>query len=205
MNRLTLRTKKHLEIQKKKYLFLFSIILVGIISGILFILFISKEDKQLIKKEFELIFDTINNHKINYFDTFINSISSNLLSLISIYILGISIIGIPFIILFLFMKGFVFGFSISSLINVYKFKGLIGSFIYLFPHHFIMLIIWILLGFHSINFSIKLFRYLFLKENITLNRSFKNLNKVLLISFIGLIICSLIEVFLSPILIDLWF
>lgn len=203
MNRIVNRTKNHIEIQKKKYVFLLSIILIGIISGILFILFINKEDKLLVRKEIEIVFDTINNHKINYFSTFINSICSYMLSLIGIYLLGISIIGMPLIILFLYIKGFVFGFSISSIINLYHLKGIPLVLSYLFPSHLLLLIVWLLLGYYSLSFSIRIFRYLFLKENIPLNKYFKKLNKVLLISLILTIICSLLETFLSPFLIDL--
>ena len=203
MNRIVNRTKNHIEIQKKKYVFLLSIILIGIISGILFILFINKEDKLLVRKEIEIDFDTINNHKINYFSTFINSICSYMLSLIGIYLLGISIIGMPLIILFLYIKGFVFGFSISSIINLYHLKGVPLVLSYLLPSHLFLLIVWLLLGYYSLSFSIRIFRYLFLKENIPLNKYFKKLNKVLLISLILTIICSLLETFLSPFLIDL--
>ena len=205
MNKVFNRTKKHIEEEKKKYIFLLSIIVIGIISGCLFILFITKEDKQLVYNNLENIIDTITNNKVNHLRTFINSMSSNLISLIGLYILGISIIGIPVIVFFLFIKGFTIGFSFISLISKYHFKGLFGSVSYLFPHEFIKLVIWILMGYYTINFSIRLFRYLFLKENISLNRYFKNLNKIFIISLITLILASLIETFLSPILIDLWF
>ena len=166
MNRVFYRTKKHVEEEKKKYIFLLSIIIIGIISGCLFILFITKEDKQLIHNNLENIIDTITGKKINYLKTFINSISSNLISLIGLYILGISIIGIPIIVFFLFLKGFTLGFSFISLVSKYRIKGLLGSVSYLFPHEFIKIIIFILMGYYTINFSIRLFRYLFLKENI---------------------------------------
>ena len=204
MNKAFNRTKKHIEEEKKKYIFLLSIIIIGIISGCLFILFITKEDKKLVYDNLEQVINTITSNKINYLTTFINSISSSLISLIGLYVLGISIIGIPVIIFFLFLKGFTLGFSFISLVSKYHIKGLLGSISYLFPHEFIKLIIWILMGYYTINFSIRLFRYLFLKENISLNRYFKNLNKIFIIALITLIIASLIETFLSPILIDLW-
>ena len=203
MNRVFYRTKKHVEEEKKKYIFLLSIIIIGIISGCLFILFITKEDKQLIHNNLENIIDTITGKKINYLKTFINSISSNLISLIGLYILGISIIGIPIIVFFLFLKGFTLGFSFISLVSKYRIKGLLGSVSYLFPHEFIKIIIFILMGYYTINFSIRLFRYLFLKENISLNYYFKNLNKIFIISLVSLLIASILETFLSPILIDL--
>ncbi len=204
MNKIIDRTKKHIENQKKKYIFLISIILIGIISGLLFIFFLTKEDKLLVNKELESVINNINNHKINYYKTLINSLSNNLLSILGIYILGISIIGIPLIIIFLYIKGFIFGFSISSILNIYHFKGISIMIGYLFPEHFLLLIVFLLIGFYAINFSVRLFRYLFLKENIILSRYFKRLNKILLISIIMVIMCSLLETFLAPFLIDLF-
>ena len=204
MNKIIDRTKKHIENQKKKYIFLISIILIGIISGLLFIFFLTKEDKLLVNKELESVINNINNHKINKYKTLINSLSNNLLSILGIYILGISIIGIPIIIIFLYIKGFIFGFSISSILNIYHFKGISIMIGYLFPEHFLLLIVFLLIGFYAINFSVRLFRYLFLKENIILSRHFKRLNKILLISIIMVIMCSLLETFLTPFLIDLF-
>lgn len=194
--------KKYME-QKQKYIFLLTLILIGVLSGIMFILFVSKADKQLIKEHLTLTFDTINDHRVNYSSTLLNNCVKNVLSLMFIYISGISIIGIPLILLYLFFKGFTFGFSISSIVSIYHYKGVFISFLYLLPGDFFLLIIWLLMGFYSINFSIKLFRYLFLKENIPLNIYFKKLNKILLISFISIIVISIIQTFLEPLIIDL--
>ena len=187
--------------QKKKYVFLSIILGIGIISGIIFIFLLSGDDRSLIKENYRLIFSSDSN--INYIKTFINSISSNLLSIGIMYILSISIIGIPITIFYLYIKGFIFGLSLSSIINIYGFKGIILSLSYLLPHHLIILVLFILLSFYSISFSLKLFRYLFLKENIPLNKYFFNLNKVFLIGLGVMIVCSLIETFLTPFLIDL--
>lgn len=204
MNRIINRAKKNITAQKKKYLFLVTIILIGIISGFLFIFFISKEDKSLVKLELENFFNYIKLNDINYFDSLINSVSSNLLYLIIIWILGISIVGMPVIIFLLFFKGFVFGFSFSSIVVNYGVKGFLLATGYQMPHHLLMLACIILLGFYAINFSVRLFRILFLKENINLSMYFKKYNKIFLICiFIGLL-CSILETFLSPVLINLF-
>ena len=49
MNKIMKKVKQSITNQKKKYLFLTTILIVGIISGIIFIFFISKEDKSLVK------------------------------------------------------------------------------------------------------------------------------------------------------------
>jgi len=66
-----------------------------------------------------------------------------------------------------------------------------------------ILVLFILICFYAINFSIRLFRVLFLKENINLNPYFKRYNLVLGICVLVMVVCSLFEVFISPILINL--
>ena len=74
MNKIIKKAKNNVINQKKKYLFLITIMTIGIISGIIFIFFISKEDKSLVKNELDLFFDTIKGNKVNYLSSFINSI-----------------------------------------------------------------------------------------------------------------------------------
>ena len=204
MNKIMNKAKRNITNQKKKYLFLSIIIGVGIISGILFILFISKEDKSLVKTELNTFFEYIKNNRINYLSALSNSIASNLTYLVIIWILGISIIGMPIIIFLLFFKGFIFGFSFSSVIANYGTKGILLSLSYQIPHNLILLVIFLLIGFYAINFSVRLFRILFLKENINLVPYFKRYNKISIICIGGIIICSLLETFLSPILMNLF-
>ena len=201
MNKIIKKAKNNVINQKKKYLFLITIMTIGIISGIIFIFFISKEDKSLVKNELDLFFDTIKGNKVNYLSSFINSIGSSLLYLIIIWILGISIMGIPIIIFLLFLKGFIFGFSISSMTVNYGLKGLILGFITQFPHNIILLITFLLLGFYAINFSIHLFQVLFFKKDLNLSLYFKRYNQISLMCFGSIIICSIIETFLIPFLV----
>ncbi len=198
------RIHKSITNQKKKYLFLSVMILVGIISGIIFIFFISKEDKSLVKQELEIFFTNIHTKKLNYISSLINSISTNLIYLLGIWLLGISIIGIPIVLFLLFLKGFILGFSISSIIYNYGMKGFLISIGYIFPHHILLLVMLLLMGFYAINFSARLFKVLFLKETINLAQVFKRYNQITGICIIGIVISSILEIFLAPFLMNLF-
>lgn len=204
MNKVLHKAKKNITSQKKKYLFLIVITLIGIISGILFIFFISKTDKSLVFDELGIFFDGVSKNNLDYGSSLINSILSKMIYFIIFFVLGVSIIGIPIIIFLLFLRGFIFGFSISSLIAKFGFKGLILAFGYNFPHNFIILVLFILISFYAINFSVRLFRVLFFKDNINLSMYFKRFNQVLGICILVSILCSLFEVFVSPILMNLF-
>lgn len=190
--------------QKKIYIILISLIILGIILGISYIFFINDNDLKLVKTEIKSFFNLIKTNKIDYESGIINSLSTNILYCTGIWLLGISIIGIPIVIILLIFKSFIMGFSISSIINIYGFKGILGALTYIFPHQLLFLLIMLLISFYSINFSIKLFKYLFLHKNIDLKNIMKRYIKIYIISIIGAILISLIEIYLSPYIIKLF-
>ncbi len=201
-----MRSKKlsFINSQKKKYIFLLGIVAVGILFGVVFSLVIAKSDKMIVDDTITNFFEGLQNGKLNYQNGLKNSILSNILYLSSVWFLGLSVVGVPIIVFLLFLKGFILGFSIGSIIRMYAFKGVIGAFLYIFPHNIISIIIDILLSFYAILFSINLFKYLFLHKEINFKVLMKKYCKILLIGFIGLMICSVLETYLSPILLNLF-
>lgn len=202
----TMSSKKlsNINSQKKKYIFLLGIVVIGIIFGIVFSLIISKSDKLVVENTVTNFFSSIGEGKVNYNNGIKDSVLSNILYLSSVWFLGLSVVGVPIVVFLLFMKGFILGFSIGSIIRIYSFKGIVGAFLYIFPHHIFSIVISILLSFYAIFFSIKLFKYLFLHKEINFKILMKKYVKVLGISFVGFIICSLLETYLSPVLLNLF-
>lgn len=199
------RVKSSINRQKKLYFFLIGLIIVAVISGILFWFIISKEDKLLVNNELTSFFSGIKDgNNINYLSSFFNSVITNLLYICLIWLLGISIIGLPIIVVLIGLKGFVVGFSIVSIIAIYGFKGVLGMVSYTFPHQIIFLLLLVLLGFYSISFCIKLFKYLFLKQNINFKDAMRRYIKILLISSITSTFISLFETFIATYFIKLF-
>ena len=191
--------------EKKKYIFLISIVVMGIIIGIVFSNILSDTDQVLVEEKLTNYFINIKNNKdINYLSNFLNSFLNNNTSLILIWILGLSIIGLVLNNFILFFKSFTLGFGIGSIINIYLYKGIIGSLLYIFPHMLINIFVLIVLVYYANNFSIKLFRQLFLKKEIKFQEIMKKYLKILLYAFIVLLVSSLLETFLSPIIIKLF-
>ncbi len=184
--------------QKILYGILGLVILLGIGTGLFYQLFIEKGLKAEITDQMNHFFTSIKDQTLNFETTLTNSISSNGLSLFMVWILGISIIGIPFILIHLFFKAFVFSFSFISIIANYHLKGIFLAITYIFPHQVLNLIVWLLMSFYAIGFSIKLIKVLFFKKNLNLKEHFKKYTKVLFICTIGLILSSLFETYLCP-------
>lgn len=195
------------EYNKNKKRRLFKILLmatiISIVMGIFYVAIISKADKTLLKNSFDQFFSSIKTNHYNQLESFGKCFFSNVLLTFLIWILGISIIGTPVSIIYLIFKSFVFGFSLSSMIYTYGIKGIIPSLIYSLPL-FINLVIIFLLTFYAVNFSKKLYLFLFKKKDIPLTRMVHTYSKFLIFLLVIMTISCILSSYAIPILINIF-
>jgi len=184
---------------KKMLYFLGGLALIGVIAGSIFLTFIEKSDQTLVKEYVSSFLDSIKNGNLNYIDAFKNTFFSNLGYSFTIFILGISIIGIPIIILLYFVKSFMIGFSISAFVFTYGIKGVIFSLFYMIPH-FINFIIYTVLLVFAIKISILLIHTLFGKKEIDLKRPFSKYLTYYFVVLVVVFLTSIMESLLVPII-----
>lgn len=196
------KMRKKLKINKNGILFLLGIAAIGFISGIIFITIISKSDQTLVKEYINDYFNNIN--KINYLDVFKNTFLESLSFIIIVWLLGMSVIGIPINVFYYFIKSFIIGFSISSFILTYKIKGCLYAFLYIVPHNIINLIIYTILIYFTINFSLTLIYAIFKKKNINFKIIMNKYVNILFLSLGLILITSIYETFVVPNLIKLF-
>ena len=189
--------KRFIYVNKNITVFLIGLLLTGIFFGSLLPMFLSTEDKKLIS---EYLFSFISQVKSG-FDSLVllnNGLFNNGLFLILIWLLGISVIGVPIVLFLFFYKCFIFGFSISSIIYNFGFKGVLFSFAYIFPHHVIDLFIYGILTSFSLIFSIRLFFMFFKKVDFNIRESFNKYLKVLFFCCVVVVVSVLYEAFVNP-------
>lgn len=184
---------------KKVNLFVIFIVILGIISGSLFLMVLNENDKSEVINEISTFMTNINTNNINNLNSFKNSLIEGMILIILSWILGMSIIGVIFNIFFIYMKSFTIGFSISSFILVYKYKGILSSLIYVIPSQLINILIILILGVYTLLFSKYLFKMIFLKDKtVNLGKFFKKYVLVFGICIILCVISSLCEAYLLP-------
>jgi len=176
----------------------FNLIILGVIAGTIFILNIGKQDQKLALEQVTNFFENIEKNNINSGLALKNSIITNFTYISAIFILGLSIIGLPIVIFLLFFKGFLVGFSVSAIILNYSYKGAFLSFLYLFPGTIINIIALIILSIYSTNFSYKLVKSIFSKEKINTKLALKQYIIIYLFTLIAILISSLLEIYLFP-------
>ena len=181
---------------KKVLIFLFGLLVVGFIFGTVFITMINNSDKTLVKDYITKYIESVKN--VNYFKCMINSLINNLGFILIIWLLGISVIGIPVILFICFGKAFTLGFSISSFILNYKAKGCLYALIYLFPSQIVSLIMYTILTLYSLTFSLRIISSVVNKKTLDFKYLSTKYIKVLVICIIVSILCSLYDVFVIP-------
>lgn len=195
-------------IKKERWVFIFCFILfiTGLVFGSLFINFISKADKNELIDQLTLY---INNSKqlsesVFGIKAFLADLLNNDIQLILIFILGVSIIGILFVILILFFKGFMLGTSLAIMIYKYSVKGIILAFLYIFPSYVINILIYILLCFFAVTSSKKVIKALMKKGSLDFKLFLGRYLLSLIVSIFLMIISSFLNTYLTPVLIKLF-
>lgn len=185
----------------KKILLVSSILLgLGILSGIIFFFITTSLDKMIVKNmmnEFVRIKTNVT------FSTFINSFKYNIIYIVIITLSSLLVIFSPLVLLINYYKGLTIGFLISSTISTFKLKGILYFVAILFPHHILMSILLILYSSIMFKLSSKLLKVIYMNEPINLNIFIKKVLILFLTSFIVCIIISLLEIYISPLLLGL--
>lgn len=191
-------------VNRKVMVFLFGIMFLGVISGSILPIFMSASDKELVCNYLSGFVDEVCSG-VDYLFLFKNGILCDGVFSFFIWVLGVSIIGIPIVLLLFFSKCFIFGFSISSIIINYGFKGVLISFIYVFPHNVISLVFYCFLTCYSLLFSFKLIGFIFKKSEFNIRKYFYKYFKLYILCFIVLLICVLYDSFVNPFILNFAF
>lgn len=185
----------------KKIIIVSSILLgLGILSGIIFFFITTSLDKMIVKNmmnEFVKIKTNVT------FSTFINSFKYNIIYIVIITLSSLLVIFSPLVLLINYYKGLTIGFLISSTISTFKLKGILYFVAILFPHHILMSILLILYSSIMFKLSLKLLKVMYMNEPINLNIFIKKVLILFLTSLIVCIIISLLEIYISPLLLGL--
>lgn len=200
MDKLKLSIKRN----KKLLVFLSALGIIGIVSGSIFNIMLNESDKSLVSSYIINFFNNIANNTLDNISALKNGLISEISYVLIMWLLGISIIGIPIILFMYFSKFFILGFSISSIISNYGFKGCLLSLSYIFPHKIINIFIYTVLTLFTLKVSGKILFSIIKREKIDFKIVLNKYLITLLISIGTIILTILFEVFATPIIIKLF-
>lgn len=132
------------SLSKKLYLFMGIILIIGIITGVVFVIMLDEATK-------EILFLNINNFLQSFGTSNISILVQHLVILSTLLILSIFLIGGPLVIFFMFYNGFTIGFIISSITCIFGIKGMLFGVLYVIISKLAFVILLII-------FSVNLFK-----------------------------------------------
>lgn len=155
------------SLNKKLYVFMSIILVIGFIVGIVFVVLLDEATK-------EILFLNINEVLQNFSYVNTNDLIIHLVILSSLLILSMFLIGGPLVLFFMFYNGFSIGFIISNLTCIFGIKGILFGSIYVIIYKLLFLIMLVV-------FSVNLFKIIKCVIDRIVN---KNNNKESLVVFI---------------------
>lgn len=122
-----------------------------------------------------------------------------------LWILGMSIIGLPVIVIYIFIKGFVVGFSVGVIVSQFKGQGLLFATAAILPQNLIYVPALILCGVAGISFSLMLVRSRFSNQQRSagaggtlLYRNFLSYTGLIGAVAVAMVLAAFVEGYLSP-------
>lgn len=193
----------NIKFDKRYVLFSLILVILGIITGSLFIVILNNSDKNLVIEYISSFIDNIKNGDINNLDILKNTLITNYIIIFILVIIGFSCFLFPINILILFYKAFVIGFSISAFILTYSIKGTLLSIFYILPHLILNILIFSLLTAFTLKISINMIKGIIKRKEVNMRLYFNKYFSIVVLSIIIITITGLYESYVVPHLLKL--
>ena len=153
---------KHLREHATIYVFMIILFLTGVIFGAVIVNSMNFIQKQDLFFYLERYFGQIaNKEQIENSAILISSFLYHIKYLLLLFVLGLTVIGLPIVWILLFVKGLVVGFSVGFIVNQLGMKGLLLAALSIAPQNILIIPIYIIAGSLSMIFSLTLIGILF--------------------------------------------
>lgn len=195
--------KRHISENRWQYLLITLIFLTGVLVGDFKALGLTSGVKSHLLTLIDNYLKGGVNVGLNKEAILFNSFINQGKSIIAVWFLGLTIIGMPIILGVVFLKGFSLGFTISFLVKEKAVSGVLISILSILPQNLVfipLLIVWSVVG---INFTFSIARGRS-GSGLTVSKGLISYTLLMLISLVIVLIGSLIEAYLSPWLLSLF-
>jgi len=190
----------HFREHSSIYLFVVVLFLMGVIFGAIVVNSLTFSQKEDLAYYLSQFFGEVSNGKVaSSKDVFAQSLFDNSKFIGMMGILGISIIGLPVILIVLFMKGLVIGFTVGFLVNQMGWNGFLLSFVSVLPQNFIIIPVFIITATVAVSISLKMIRRQFMKKiSEPILPLLGRYALVFVVAGLFLVIAALFEAYISP-------
>lgn len=148
--------REHIAANRASCMFLLMAFVLGVSAGAFTVNGLSTMQRDELLNYFQGFLQLFNNQNLKSSELFIIGLIENIKIVALLWILGVTIIGLPFIYLVVGVRGFITGFTSGFIINAIGMQGLLFSGAALLPREIIIIPCLIGIGVNGINFSTKI-------------------------------------------------
>lgn len=189
---------KHFQNNITIYIFMIILFLTGIVFGAIIVNSMSFIQKQDLFFYLERFFGQFDAKLPNHVAIFKSSVFYHAKYLMLLFLLGLSVIGLPVVWILLFLKGLMIGFSVGFIVNQLGVKGLFLAALAIAPQNLLIIPIYIVAGSLSMIFSLKLLSKIFThKISQSILRPFQRYILIFFLLFAISIFAAVIEAYVS--------
>ncbi|WP_028548750.1 stage II sporulation protein M [Paenibacillus sp. UNC451MF] len=189
--------KEHLSL----YVFVGIIFVIGVVFGTVMVNALSLEQKQEIMRYLSHFFSTVDQGEFDDVkQSFQQSFSLHIKWILIIWILGMSVIGLPLILILDFLKGVLVGFTVGYLVGQLSWKGLLFALVSVAPQNLIVIPALIVCSVTAMAFSIHMVKHRFMTRKGAFYEPFMRYSATILLSGVLLAGVAMFEAYVSPVM-----
>lgn len=202
MQKLGQRVKEHIAERIGSYFFVLVLFTVGVGFGAVAVRALSFSQKQDLLSFLQQAFSMGVGLSVSG-NSFIGTLLANLQLLWLVWLMGLVVFGLPIIVLLVFFRGFILGFSVAFLLSEMAWKGALFAFCSVIPHNLISVPAALAGAAMCIHHVISTFRSTQGKRRQTYWQRVLALSSATVICSALVFLASLIETFVTPALVQL--
>ncbi|GGH24953.1 stage II sporulation protein M [Paenibacillus segetis] len=191
-----------LKDQTSLYVFVSVLFLMGVVFGALMVNALTLEQQQDLSRYLGDFFVSVNQGGVEFNQLDFWAVAGLHLKWIGlIWILGLSVIGLPGILILDFLKGVLIGFTVGCLVGQFSWKGLLFAFVSIAPHNLIIIPALLIGSVAAVSFSLGIIRSrVLMNRNGSFARPFLSYTGLTLAMVVVVLAASAFETWVTPVM-----
>lgn len=176
---------------------------IGLAAGAFTVKALDNNQKQELVTYLNGFFQTISGEKVNNGRVLYQALKNNFQTVFLMWILGITIIGVPFTLFITSFRGFIIGFTISFLIQGLGWKGVLFMIAAVIPQNILYIPYLLVISAVSLCFSLQVFKRKVKRGIVNIKGSIVSYTTTVAVAFLIMCTGCIIESYISPYLLQM--
>lgn len=184
------------------YFFIILLFLIGVVFGALAVKTLGEEQKAELITYLKVFFQGLHKGQDTGLDMGMlvkQAVLNNVKTVVMIWLLGLTVIGVPIILFLVFTRGFVIGFTVGFLVNEYVLRGIAFAIVSVIPHNVLVIPAIIIASVSGVSFSLLILRNRWRPHRINLAYECMAYTSIAVLMLGVVIVGGLVEGYITPV------